>query len=136
MRVYSLVLYLTAFGSFCAKGQVEYPTKIRFYSSDTISLITTLDLNHPIQVSGITVLEMASDSLGIRISQDRIIPFFFAPLEDYTYFLDVSPKGKVSISPMKRYGFWPRSSDLAKTYRRYYWDKKTGLNLREVAERN
>ena len=137
MRVYSLVFYLIPLVSFYAKGQTVIPTKVRFYSADTVSLITTLDLNQPIKVSGITVLEMASDSLGVQISQDRIVPFSFDPLRDYTYFLDVSSTGKVSVIPMKRYGFWPRSSALekAKTYRHYYWDKKTGLNLREVVER-
>ena len=130
MRIVCLIACFSTFVTHFVIGQRSTPNRIHLYSPTSLSLITTLDLNKPIQVSHYTLLELVSDSLGVKVNPERVIFFHFDTLKSYYYLLSSTPHGRLSLSPMRRNDFWGKTEGAkAGTYRRYNWDKSNGLLL-------
>jgi hypothetical protein len=130
MRIFCLAACFSTFVIHFAICQRNTPNRIHLYSPTNLSVMTTLDLNKPIQVSHYTLLELVSDSLGVKVNPERVIFFHFDTLQSYYYLLSSTPQGRLSLSPMRRNDFWGKTEGAkAGTYRIYNWDKRNGLLL-------
>jgi hypothetical protein len=117
-------------------GQSQPTAKIYFYCLPSNSLIISQVPDKPIKIGKCTLLETNADSIGIELSRGKRVYLHFETGKNYYFHRIITGTNYVGatpvLSPSTEQAFWLNAyfSGMG-TYRHYYLDKQSGLQLIE-----